>query len=284
MVKNNRPATSRRTILGAAALGVAGATLGSALPAHASEPQGWKKIRVATYNIHHAQGTDGVLDLERIAQIIESFDADIVGLQEVDRHWSDRSLFVDQPVWLGRRLRMRSVYGANLDLDPLEPGQPRRQYGTAVLSRWPVKSWSNTYLPKFGDHEQRGLLSTVLEVQGERLRFCVTHLQHNDNLEREAQASAIVDLLGARPRRTLLVGDLNAVPDTPEIKTLTSVLTDSWDEVGSGDGPTHPSEAPTHRIDFVLGTPDVRPVSASVSSAVPEGSDHLPVVTTYAVR
>jgi endonuclease/exonuclease/phosphatase family metal-dependent hydrolase len=283
----NRPAASRRTVLGAAALGVAGATLG-ALPAQASETPGQEraltKIRVATYNIHHGAGTDDVLDLERIATIVESFDADIVGLQEVDRHWSERSGWVDQPAWLARRLGMRSVYGANLDLDPPSEGAPRRQYGTAVLSRWPIKSWRNTYLPKFEGHEQRGLLEAVIEVRGERVRFANTHLQHNNNLEREAQAAAIIDLLGDRPRRTFLVGDLNALPETPEIKTLTQELDDSWVEVGVGDGFTYGSEHPDRRIDYVLATGDVKPLSATVSMVDPTGSDHLPVVVKYVLR
>jgi endonuclease/exonuclease/phosphatase family metal-dependent hydrolase len=282
VVNNKRSAVSRRTILGAATLGVAGAAFGN-LPAHASGTQGMK-IRTAAYNIHHGQGTDDVLDLERIASIVESFGADLVGLQEVDRHWSERSEWVDQATWLARRLGMRVAYGANLDLDPLEPGQPRRQYGTAVLSRWPIKSWRNTYLPKFEGHEQRGLLEAVVDVRGERVRFACTHLQHNNNLEREQQAAAIVDLLGDRPRRTILVGDLNAVPETPEIKTVTQELDDSWVEAGDGDGFTHPSEAPAHRIDYVLATGDLKPVSASVSSVQPVGSDHLPVVATYVLR
>ncbi len=38
-----------------------------------------------TYNIHHGEGTDGKLDLERIAALIKQEQADIVALQEVDR-------------------------------------------------------------------------------------------------------------------------------------------------------------------------------------------------------
>src|SRR5690606_29450074 len=69
-------------------------------------------VRVMTYNIHHASGNDDctdeetpegeipepdcALDLERIAQVIESQSPDIVALQEVDRFWA-RSGGVDQP-------------------------------------------------------------------------------------------------------------------------------------------------------------------------------------------
>ena len=43
-------------------------------------------LRVATWNIKHGLGMDGQLDLERIAATIETFDADIVALQEVDEN------------------------------------------------------------------------------------------------------------------------------------------------------------------------------------------------------
>lgn len=36
-------------------------------------------VNVISYNIHHGEGVDGVLDLERIARIIEEGEADIVG-------------------------------------------------------------------------------------------------------------------------------------------------------------------------------------------------------------
>src|SRR5688572_26381710 len=44
-----------------------------------------KTIRVMSYNIHHGEGTDGKIDLERIAKVIKREKVDIVGLQEIDR-------------------------------------------------------------------------------------------------------------------------------------------------------------------------------------------------------
>ena len=48
----------------------------AAAPAPASAPP----LRVLTYNLHHGEGTDGVLDLERIARVIEDADVDLVAL------------------------------------------------------------------------------------------------------------------------------------------------------------------------------------------------------------
>ena len=42
-------------------------------------------IRVMTYNIHHGEGVDGNVDIDRIAKVIRDANADIVALQEVDR-------------------------------------------------------------------------------------------------------------------------------------------------------------------------------------------------------
>ena len=56
---------------------------GCSQPAHVQSSTA--VLRVMTYNIHHCAGTDGKLDLDRIAGIIKAENADVVGLQEVER-------------------------------------------------------------------------------------------------------------------------------------------------------------------------------------------------------
>ncbi|GDY57995.1 hypothetical protein SVIO_086180 [Streptomyces violaceusniger] len=191
------PAPSRRRFLAATAVGL-GATAAAGTSGVAAAATGPRPLRVATFNIHHGASPADVLDLDRVARVIQAMRVDVVGLQEVDRFWR-RSGFVDQPAWLGERLGLHHAFGANLDLDPEEPGRPRRQYGTAVLSRWPIRSWTNTHLPLVPGHEQRGLLRATLGVRGTCVDFAVTHLQHNDNRERERQSARIVELLGSSP-------------------------------------------------------------------------------------
>ena len=238
-----------------------------------------------TFNIHHAAGTDGIVDLPRVAQVIRDSDLDVVGLQEVDRHFGERSNFVDQATWLARELNMHVVYGANLDLDPLSPDQPRRQYGTAILSNAPILEWDNTYLPRFGNHEQRGLLRARINVRGVPVQVYNTHLQHNDAAERVAQAQAIAQLIGTPQDSVVLVGDLNATPDAPEIRTLVENLVDAWESAGVGDGYTYPTEDPDHRIDYILQSADVvaRTIAVLTSPLATSASDHLPVVAEFAL-
>jgi endonuclease/exonuclease/phosphatase family metal-dependent hydrolase len=258
----------------------------------AAQPDGGRPARsltVMTYNIHHGAGTDGVLDLERIAVLIEESGADVIGLQEVDRHWDVRSNWVDQPAWFAQRLNMHYAYAANLDLPPVNPGEPRRQYGTAILSKYPIKDFTNTLLPLYPTGEQRGLAVASIKVRGADLRFANTHLTSNNNAERLEQAQKVVELLGTSKVPTLLVGDLNATPDAPEIKTLTAVLADTWTEVGVGPGYTIEADNPTKRIDFQLHSAGLRSTSASVpvtpaSVPVTPASDHLPVVASFTLR
>lgn len=117
-----------------ALLGLAAASPAAAASTPAGPQAVDRPLRVATYNIHHAQGADGVLDLERIAQVLSDSGADVIGLQEVDRHWGERSENLDQAAWLGERLGMHVIYGANLDLAPTTAGAPK----PAVRHRDPV--------------------------------------------------------------------------------------------------------------------------------------------------
>ena len=239
-----------------------------------------RTVTVATYNIHSGVGADGVLDLERLARVLEETRAEVVALQEVDRCRREESGYADQPVWFAERLGMEVAFGANLDLEPAAPGHPRRQYGTALLSRHPIVSHTNTALPRFPDGEQRGLLEAVVDVAGHATRFLVTHLQHDSAAERLAQVDAILEHVDAG-LPTVLLGDLNARPDSAEYARIAEAFDDAWVAVGQGPGHSFDALEPHERIDYVLTRPGVRAVSAHVVRTA--ASDHLPVVAELAL-
>jgi endonuclease/exonuclease/phosphatase family metal-dependent hydrolase len=240
-----------------------------------------RALRVATFNIHHGAGLDGRVDLERIAGVVEGTGAEVVGLQEVDRHWSERSDFVDQATWLADRLDMHVVFGANLDLSPPAEGAPRRQYGTAVLSRHRIRGWRNTLLPRPEGGEQRGLLEARIQVRGTSVRIFDTHLQNTSQVERLAQVAAIREVLAAARESVVLLGDLNATPETPEIAAITHDLADAWAQAGEGDGFTYDAATPHARIDYVLTSSDV--VARTAAVVATDAADHLPVVVDLAL-
>ena len=227
-------------------------------------------LTLLSYNIHGGVGLDGVLDLERIAEVVDDSGADVVALQEVDRFRREQSAFEDQPGALAQRLGMHLAYAANLDDEPAHPGAPRAQYGTALLSRLPLESSTNTLLPCFEGSEQRGLLESTVVVDGQPLRVLGTHLQWDSETERTRQAQAIVAALDDRP--TVLLGDLNTTPGSPAYRCLAARLEDAWTLVGEGEGHTFDAEPPPRRIDYVWAGGGVRAVSAQVLPSV--ASDH----------
>lgn len=72
------------------------------------------KLKVMTFNMHHGVGLDGELNLQRVAKQIRKSGADIIGLNEVDNHYSARSHFKNQAKKLAENaeyeLRIRSQH------------------------------------------------------------------------------------------------------------------------------------------------------------------------------
>ncbi|MFE5392998.1 endonuclease/exonuclease/phosphatase family protein [Streptomyces sp. NPDC056568] len=273
------------TILAAVAgLAAAGSASPTAAAAVSADRPGARLLEVMTFNIHHAQGTDDVLDLQRVANVIRKSGADVVGLQEVDNHYSARSEWADQPAELAALLGYHVVFGANIDNAPPTAGGHRVQYGTAILSRYPITASDNTWLYKSPGQEQRGLLHATLDVRGKKVEVYNTHLAASSQTDRLQQTAQVVDLIGKK-KPGVLVGDFNALPDAPESAPLRKAYTDAWDQSlhGRGDGATYPAEAPTERIDVIYTTRGVAPLFTRVLKDDPAASDHLPLISKVLV-
>jgi endonuclease/exonuclease/phosphatase family metal-dependent hydrolase len=232
-------------------------------------------VAVGTFNIHHGVGARR-LDLDYTADAIAQADVDVIALQEVDRFWSGRSAFADQAGRLADRLGMHMAFGPSLERGGRTPAQPPGQYGCALLSRYPVLDSRSTLLPRPRRGEQRSLLDADVAVSGLALRCLATHLQNRSRTERLAQARAISATIAQRSVPTVLLGDLNAPPGSPEIEVLSEHLVDTWRSRGDGEGCTFSAKAPSVRIDYVLASPDIEVEAVRVVET--DASDHLPVV------
>ena len=229
-------------------------------------------LRVMTYNIHHAEGLDGKVDLERIANVIRQSNADIVALQEVDKN-TRRTGGIDMPADLARRTGM-NVFGANLD------NYQGGQYGTAILSRFPIESHENHLLKQTREGEQRGVLQAVLAVNQGQLLFTCTHLDHKaDPAERlfsETQFTGLFARHAGLP--ALLCGDFNDTPASELHKRLSKKWTDAWSIAGKSNGFTMGSANPTRRIDYIWLSSKKNFRVRWVDVPRSEASDHLPLV------
>ena len=226
-------------------------------------------VRVLSYNIHHAEGVDGQLDLERIAKTIQSAEPDLVALQEVDLR-VQRSRGVDQATELGRLTDMKAIFGANIDLQG-------GKYGNALLSRWEVVRSQNRLLPNVDQGEQRGVLDVDVQHNGQTLRILATHFDHRREAEERLASIDMVNslVMNRTAVPTLLIGDLNAEFASEVLERARKV----WKVANSQPLPTIPVGKPQRQIDFILCYPpqrwhvtDVKVLDEAIAS------DHRPIM------
>lgn len=260
------------------------------LSAQADVPDGRQvELRVATYNIAAGAGADRVFDVDRQVEALRSIDADIISLQEVDVHWSARSEWRDLATEIAEALGMHVFYGHIYELDPPAEGQPPREFGIAMLSRYPILSAENHQITRHstvtGQVEPTpGFPEILVNVEGAHVHVYGTHLDYRpDPTVREMQVADTLRIMSEdQGRRQILLGDLNARPDAPELAPLWEHLTDTWAYAGQpGGGLTYPAAAPDRRIDYVTVSPRVQVRGVSVPETL--ASDHRPVVADLTV-
>lgn len=168
------------------------------------------RLKLVSYNIQYGFGLDGRYGLERTARAVAG--ADIIALQEVERHWS-RTAEDDQPGILSRLLPDHYwVYGPAFDMDASFRGPDggivnrRRQFGTMLLSRLPIV-WSRLHaLPMRRTirplNTRNAALETMIRTPAGPVRFLSLHLAHIGAEERLEQ----IDYLLAEHRRASLDG------------------------------------------------------------------------------
>ncbi|MFT5328370.1 MAG: endonuclease/exonuclease/phosphatase family metal-dependent hydrolase [Planctomycetaceae bacterium] len=235
------------------------------------------RLRILSYNIHHAEGVDRKLDVERIARVINDVRPDVVALQEVDQGVS-RTLGVDQPAELARLTKMHAVFGDNIQFGG-------GKYGNAILSRFPISSHKNHRLPNREDGEQRGVLEAAITVpdQAQPLVLFATHLDHREDDQERFESAQAINALAVKHgnQAALLAGDLN---DTAGSRTLRE-FSKSWATANDKPQFTVPVDKPDRQIDFILIRPAARWKTVEVQ-VLPEAvaSDHRAVLAVLELR
>ena len=243
------------------------------LPARTPE----RSQRVMTYNIEYGhQGLDSII------AVIQGERPDIVGLQEVDVHWSARSNFVDQAATLSKATGMNYRFARIYQLPNSDPSKPPREFGVALLSRYPIVAFTNHEITRLSTQDSTptpaplpGFLDATVDVNGRNVRVFNVHLDYRaDPSVRMKQVSEILEYLPKDTVSTILTGDLNAAPDAPELRPLLDRLHETWP--GPEPGLTFSSTKPEKRIDYVLVSGGI----CSIASRIPKvyASDHFPLV------
>ncbi len=220
-------------------------------------------IKLVSYNIRFGLGLDQRINLERTAKAIQ--DADIIALQEVERFWK-RSGMTDQPEILSEHLKdFYWSYCPAFDVDASERldgviVNRRRQFGTMILSRWPIIMSRSIVFPKLGTvHEfnmDTGAIECIIDTPSGTLRVYSVHLSAISKQDRLLQLDYLLSFYrGARvsggawtggypdidrtkdqfsleqnwsndetsplmPNGTIMMGDFNCGPDSEEYEKM----------------------------------------------------------------
>jgi endonuclease/exonuclease/phosphatase family metal-dependent hydrolase len=223
-------------------------------------------LRILTLNLWHDEGP-WPRRRERVREWITRLDPDVVALQEVLRGAS-----CDQLV------ELFGGSGFQLDFAAATPfwRDSSIGFGNAVASRFPIRDRDVCVLPGSGDGERRVALAVTIATPHGPLGLTCTHLNWklHHGFVRERQVLALAEF--ARARRPglelppIIAGDLNAEPDSAEIRFLTGLQSlegrstlfyDAWRLAGDG-GPgftwsnrnpyARAAIEPDRRIDYVL--------------------------------
>lgn len=230
-------------------------------------------LRVVTFNTHFARRVDRVTELLRAERLV---DADVVALQEVDARATRR---------IATALGMSYVYYPGA----VHPATGR-DFGNAVLSRWPIVEDWKIVLPhrgSFRDTQRTATAATIL-VGADSLRVYSVHLSTMGEMgpgSRREQARAVL-ADAARFRRVIVGGDLNSVRlgeeflacgfRWPTRNNAPTIHVFTWDHIflrgmEAGDDPS------TGVVDDDNGASDHRPVWAVARfspTGRPGGEDH----------
>ena len=249
-------------------------------------------MRLATFNLLHGRSlTDGQVVPERLAEAARTLDADVVGLQEVDRGQL-RSGGADQTEQVARALGAEhwrfvpAIVGTpgatwRAATDDEDGGSPA--YGVGLVSRWPVTAWQVVRLPAarvrapvllpgtrrviwLQDEPRVGVVA-VVETPVGPVTVGTTHLSFVPG-RNGAQLRTLTAAMARLPGPHVLLGDFNLPGPLPRLLTRWRALVRT---------PTYPAPGPRVQLDHVLATGGLPPVTAAAAVALPV-SDHRALV------
>jgi endonuclease/exonuclease/phosphatase family metal-dependent hydrolase len=237
-------------------------------------------MRLLSYNIHKGiGGRDRRYRLERVIDVIEHENPDLICLQEVARHVS-RTRHEDQPKKLADALEAQAL------LFQLNVRLKNGGYGNMLLSRWPFRMSHQISLRRHM-RKPRGAQLAVVETPHGMIHLVHWHLGLAER-ERQWQVRHLLEHRLFRESAhlpTLIVGDfndwLNTLADGPFSTHGFAQVTAPRSRFRS-----FPAYWPVVSLDkaFVRGALEIRHARMIRNRLARDASDHLPLVIDFHLK
>jgi len=229
-----------------------------------------ERMRLATYNVRRCVGLDGRQDPDRILQVLEGLDADVIALQEIDSesdHHADGTL--EQ---FAEALQMRAIAGPALR-------RGTSGYGNGLLTRAEITRVRRHDLSVVG-REPRGAIEAELKRAGASWVVVATHLGLRHR-ERIRQARRLHEhLVKIRSACLVAMGDFN------EWLPCGAIGRRFRRAFGCLPAPaTYPANRPLLALDRIWVEPAARLRAVTVvhTALTRVASDHLPLVAEIVI-
>ncbi len=244
-----------------------------------------RRLRVATYNVHGCVGMDGQRSEGRIAEVIASMPADIVGLQELDLGRT-RSAHADQAALIARQL------GWKYHFHPaMRSGD--EQYGNAIVSRFPIALKRAAEMPGAAPwycREQRSAIWMQADTDLGPVHIINSHFGLGYS-ERRLQAKLLIGpiWLGSVPsdEPAILLGDFNSVRTSRAYRLIEAHLRDVRTLVRPPRAfRTFPTRLPSLAVDHIFVNAALSPTRLNVhrTPLARLASDHFPLVCELTLK
>lgn len=230
------------------------------------------RIRVASYNIRKAIGTDRRRSPERILAVLAEIDADVVILQEADRRFGPRVAALP-PLLLDHQSDYRPV-PLNVQADSIG------WHGNAILARksCTIMHSDIIHLPYL---EPRGAVVAEIDCQGTKVRLFGMHLDLSGLWRRRQAASVLHAHMAAPSMPTIAAGDLN------EWSAARGCLADFARHFSFAPcGRSFHARRPIAQLDRIMHCDKLELADCGVheSATARHASDHLPVWADFRLR
>lgn len=241
----------------------------------------FRDFHMASYNVHGCCGTDGRIAPRRIARILRQSGADIVAVQELDRH-RVRSHAEDQVQVIAETLGFHHVFCPTVI-------RGEEQYGHAIFSRYPLTMIKAAPLPSSAKTwwpETRAALWCALQIGEQRIHLLTTHLGLG-RAERRQQVAVLLgpDWIGSIPPNepVLFCGDFNFRPGS---FCHRQILGAGFQDAISPGVQTFSTFRPFIRLDYLFFSNGlkVENIHAIHNHLTRMASDHLPLVGHVQIR
>ena len=226
-------------------------------------------------------------DIKNTARFLENHKADIICLQELSLNYSKQAI-KNTPDYIAKQLAYNYYYKETA----INSSDGEKIWlANGIFSKYPITGkkyfWTKDLVIKGSNINDKCVyIQARINLGKTSIMIGTTHMTYTDRFEltpeKRLETNNLCGIISNNQKNYILMGDLNAAPDSYTINTIGAFLNNIGPSFSEKTWTTKPFSLNgfiennlNWRLDHIFATTDVRPVTAQVLKT--DYSDHLPV-------